>query len=236
MVLKGDGCKFVQAIHKASLDFLKEHKVPFMIFAKVILRKKKAEVQRFLQRTNWDMLDLEEQLLYAKLYKWLGKPVQDRLDKLKAGNNDTDQGTKFKARALKKQVLKTEQRKNLRGGTEEIESPKDGEDNIEEKEDNEEKGDNKEAEHKGEKEDVQEEEEIDEKENIAEKEHIAEIEETKKLEEKEEKASLENGSPSLGNDGKKSRGRRKLRPRPSCKEGAHLIFVNFATPPYYLDL
>ena len=108
---------FIQAVHKASLDFLKTHKVPFPIFAKIILRKRKEEVQRFLQRTNWDKLELGEQLLYAKLYKWLGQPVQLRLERLRVDGTNTATVKKIKRGILKKDSME----KNEKGEVEQDE-------------------------------------------------------------------------------------------------------------------
>ena len=105
VVLQGDGCRFIQAVHKAALDFLKMHKVPFPIFAKIILRKRKVEVQRFLQRTNWDKLEIGEQLLYAKLYKWLGQPEQARLEKLRVDGTNTTTERKAKRGIQRKENL-----------------------------------------------------------------------------------------------------------------------------------
>ena len=104
---------FIQAVHAAALDFLKTHKVPFPIFAKIILRKRKEEVQRFLQRTNWDKLELGEQLLYAKLYKWLGQPVQLRLEKLRGDGINTTTVKKTKRVILKKDNLEENEKKDV---------------------------------------------------------------------------------------------------------------------------
>ena len=104
---------FIQAVHKASLDFLKTHKVPFPIFAKIILRKRKEEVQRFLQRTNWDKLEVGEQLLYAKLYKWLGQPVQQRLERLRVDGTNTTTVKKTKQGILKKDSLKENEKEEV---------------------------------------------------------------------------------------------------------------------------
>ena len=103
---------FIQAVHKASLDFLKTYKVPFPIFAKIILRKRKEEVQRFLQRTNWDKLEVGEQLLYAKLYKWLGQPVHLRLERLMRVDGTTTV-KKAKGGILKKDSSKENEKEDV---------------------------------------------------------------------------------------------------------------------------
>ena len=113
VVLEGDGCMFIQAVHAAALDFLKTHKVPFPIFAKIILRKRKEEVERFLQRTNWDKLELGEQLLYAKLYNWLAQPVHLRLERLRLDPTNTTTVKKSKRGILKKDDLKENEKEDV---------------------------------------------------------------------------------------------------------------------------
>jgi len=107
--LTGNQKKFIQHIHQAVLNFMRDHKIPVSSFCQHVLQKREEDsLSIFLTRTNWETLTIEEKMTYLRLNDWLKQPVTKRMYDLIQKETDIDKRREMTNQFVEATTIKKE--------------------------------------------------------------------------------------------------------------------------------